>query len=217
VDIGPKMRISSGLDWVFQEVEEAIILEADCLPDPSFFWYCQELLERYRHDTRVGIISGDNFLFNKQFTEDSYYFSAHLNLWGWATWRRVWKYYDVNMSDWPDFKKKGYLRKIFSADKFSDKYIAYLTQVFDNTYEGKVDTWDYQVVLTCLSQGFLAITPAVNLVSNIGFGPLATHTVQMSPLANVPVESINFPLSHPKIFVRNIEAECYFNKKFGFG
>lgn len=102
---GCKYRVSSGLDWVFSEVEEAIILEDDCLPAPSFFRFCETLLARYRDDERVMTISGDNFQLGNSRTEYSYYFSKYTHIWGWASWRRAWQHYDVDMKSWTDDKK----------------------------------------------------------------------------------------------------------------
>ena len=96
-NLGCKKRVSSGIDWIFEQVEEAIILEDDCLPDPSFFQFCEEMLARYRHDDRIAMISGDNFLFGQVPVPESYYFSRYCHIWGWASWRRAWKDYDVNI------------------------------------------------------------------------------------------------------------------------
>ena len=74
-NMGCKNRVASGLNWVFENVEEAIILEDDCLPDQSFFRYCQELLEKYRDDKRIMLIAGDNMLFENNKQKYSYYFS----------------------------------------------------------------------------------------------------------------------------------------------
>jgi hypothetical protein len=109
-NLGCKQRVSSGLDWVFGLVEKAIILEDDCLPEPTFFHFCQELLERYCDDWRVMHISGDNFQLGHRRSSDSYYFSRYSHVWGWATWQRAWKFYDVEMKLWPDFRDRNWLR-----------------------------------------------------------------------------------------------------------
>ena len=101
-NLGCKARVSSGLDWVFEQVPEAIILEDDCLPHPTFFRFCEELLAHYRDDQRVGMISGDNFQFGHRINDDSYYFSNINHIWGWATWRSRWQHdYDVDLKLWP--------------------------------------------------------------------------------------------------------------------
>lgn len=108
VNVGCKMRVSSGISWIFENVENAIILEDDCVPEQSFFPYCQELLERYKDDTRIMHISGDNFEWGRtgNFESDaSYYFSRIPHVWGWATWRRAWNLYDINMTSWPECRR----------------------------------------------------------------------------------------------------------------
>ena len=106
VNLGCKIRVSSGLDWVFSEVEEAIILEDDCLPHPSFFAFCEELLEKYRNDSRIMQICGSNVLKDQVNIDDSYYFSKYGPIWGWASWRRAWQEYDVDMKLWAEVKKR---------------------------------------------------------------------------------------------------------------
>jgi hypothetical protein len=200
VNLGCKMRVSSGLDWVFEQVEEAIILEDDCLPDQSFFPFCDELLERYRDDERVIMISGDNFQDGNWTTEESYYFSRYTHIWGWASWRRAWRNYDVEMKEWPIQKKNGLLKKVF-PDSIISRYR--WKRIFDSVYDGSIDTWDYQWLLACWKQGGLSCLPKSNLISNIGFGPEATHTssTESGGVARMTVVPIVFPLRH----VGNVE------------
>src|SRR4028118_433764 len=112
VNLGCDPRISSGLNWVFETVEEAIILEDDCVPHPTFFRYCEELLERYRHDARVMNISGQNVLFGRHRTEYSYYFSRYTLCWGWASWRRAWQYFDVDVKLWPEIRDQNLIKNV---------------------------------------------------------------------------------------------------------
>ena len=203
-NMGCKQRISSGLDWVFSEVDEAIILEDDCLPAPSFFYFCETLLVRYRRDERVMMISGDNFQHGQQRTAHSYYFSKYTSIWGWATWRRAWKHYDVNMTSWPEFKQSGLLRGV--CEDPDER--AYWTRLFDLTHAGAIDTWDYQWCYACWSQGSLAILPNCNLVSNIGFGERATHVFDGAGRAALPVENI-WAIEDPPFVVQDREADLY--------
>jgi hypothetical protein len=206
VNLGCRDRVSSGLDWVFSQVEEAIILEDDCLPNLSFFRFCEDLLDYYRNDQRVMMISGNNFQFGHQRTNYSYYFSRYTHIWGWATWGRAWKYYDVQMKLWPEVKDSSWLKTILD----DQKSINYWNTIFQNTYESAPSVWDYRWVFACWLQSGLTILPQVNLVSNIGFGEEATHTVsQISPLGNLPTESLIFPLKHPPMVIRNFEADVY--------
>lgn len=203
-NLGCRRRVASGLDWVFSQVEQAIILEDDCLPDPSFFQFCEAILDRYRDDDRVMAISGDNFQGDRPVTEDSYYFSRYPHIWGWATWRRAWQHYDLAMADWPALRDRGWLFKLL-RDQASAQY---WSNIFQGSYEG-FDTWDYAWVFACWRRGGLTILPARNLVSNAGFGEQATHTKGDSPLANLPAETLAFPLRHPSQVVHCVAADDF--------
>lgn len=194
VNLGCKVRMSSGIDWVFEQVEEAIILEDDCLPHPTFFQFCQELLERYRHDLRIAQISGCNFQFGLRRNNDSYYFSKYNHIWGWASWRNRWQgCYDVNMLHWPRIRDEGWLLDMLCSKTEAARWRV----TFDNVHQGKIDTWDYQWTFACWLQGRLTALPNVNLISNIGFGAEAAHTKKENKFANIPNECMRFPLNHP--------------------
>lgn len=206
VNLGCKKRVSSGIDWIFEQVDEAIILEDDCLPDATFFRYCQEMLALYREDKRIGMISGDNFQFGRRHGADSYYLSKYVHIWGWATWRDRWAgCYDVDISDWPRVRDEGRLIDLVG----SSGEAKYWGKIFDRVFRGEIDTWDYQWIFATWLQGRLNIIPAVNLISNIGFGSNATHTTGGGELANMPVESIAFPLIHPLGSSRNVRADHF--------
>lgn len=208
INLGCKIRVSSGLDWVFEQVEEAIILEDDCLPHPTFFRFCQEMLNKYRYDKRIMMISGDNFQFNRKRTEYSYYYSRYCHIWGWASWRCAWQCYDVEMRGWPAFRDGGWLYNLFDAPRVID----YWTRVFEMTYRGDIDTWDYQWSFACWQQGALAIMPNTNLISNIGFGHDATRTTKENQFSNMPCEEMLFPLSHPLFVIRYRDADVLTEK-----
>lgn len=203
---GCKKTVSSGLNWVFDTVEEAIILEHDTLPHPSFFKYCEELLDRYRFDSRIMGISGQNNQFGHKRTEYSYYFSHFPSIWGFATWRRAWKYYDIEMKSWPQVRDTKLLESILGDSKAVKNWQAR----FDALYSNYIDTWDYQWTLSCwLQKGLIAISE-VNLVSNIGFtSDSINNTDSNSQYADIPVESINFPLKHPPHIVRQKDADYF--------
>lgn len=203
-NLGCKRRVSSGLNWVFSEVEEAIILEDDCLPTQSFFYFCQTVLEHYRHDERVMHIGGNNFQNGKKRTENSYYFSKYPHIWGWASWRRAWQYYDVAMRTWPDYKDLD-LISLTCENSYEQKYWA---EIFECTFNGAIDTWDYQWIYAIWCQNGLSITPKSNLVSNLGFRPDATHTFGESPRAKMPMTDI-WEISHPWFALRNQAADAY--------
>ena len=202
-NLGCKLRVSSGINWVFQQVEEAIILEDDCLPHPSFFRFCQELLDKYCLEARVMHISGSNFFPNIP-VPDSYYFSRYPYIWGWATWRRAWQLYDVEVSKWADERfQQQYL------EQFEDKFEKHaLKKRFDTIRLGEIDTWDYQWTFACTASEGLAATPSRNLVTNIGFGQGATHTADRNDkTANLPLQAMMFPLQHPLQVTRNVELD----------
>ncbi len=205
VNLGCARRVSSGLDWVFDLVQEAIILEDDCLPDPTFFRFCAELLDRYRDDERVMAVSGDNFQEGHRRTADSYYFSIFNHYWGWATWGRAWRLFDLRMSLWPEIRDGGWLRGILGHPNA----VRYWTDIFDRAYRDEFDSWGYPWTFSCWVQGGLAVLPEVNLVSNIGFDARATHTKTVEPNMVVPAEAMEFPLRHPRFLLRNSMADQF--------
>jgi hypothetical protein len=203
-NLGLKRRIPSGLDGVFDQVEEAIILEDDCLPHPSFFPYCEELLARYRDDERVVHISGSQLLPEPP-SRWSYHFSRGPAVWGWASWRRAWRLFDVELADWHALTKKerkARLREMFEEEG-EQRHWGF---VWDNSR--KIDNWDAQWSYVALSRGLFAIQPNRNLISNIGFGEEATNATE-DPLgiARRPLEGMSFPLEHPPEVRRDAEAD----------
>jgi GT2 family glycosyltransferase len=205
VNLGCGKRVSSGIDWVFQEVEEAIILEDDCLPHPSFFQFCEEMLAYYRDDSRIMAISGNNFQRGRKCSDDSYYFSRYNHVWGWASWRRAWKHYDFTMSEWPQVRDGNWLNSILDNRELSK----YWTVEFEKVYRGAIDTWDYQWTFACWIQNSLTILPQVNLISNIGFNADATHTNKDVPWASQSIYPIDSPLIHPSFMLRNTVADSF--------
>jgi len=204
-NLGCKIAVSSAISWFFQHIEKGIILEDDCLPDQSFFWYCQQLLEKYIHDERIMMISGDNFQDGIKRGEQSYYFSRLSHIWGWATWRRAWKYYDVHMKNFPEFHTQNQIKHIFD-DQFAQQYWVI---IFKNVYNNKIDTWDYQWTYTVFSQNGLSIMPNCNLISNIGFGQKATHVKEKSnKCANMKRYKLKI-LSHPAFILPDKNADNY--------
>ena len=174
------------------------------MPSETFFRFCEEMLQLYRNDLRVGMVSGNNFQFGRRYGEDSYYFSKHTHIWGWASWRNRWQNaYDVDMKTWPMILESGRLINLV-LDK---KEIGYWKRIFSRMHSGKADTWDFQWTFANWVQGRVSILPSVNLITNIGFMREATHSKLNSKLANMPIEELIFPLIHPEISVRNIHAD----------
>ncbi len=207
VNLGCAVRESSAFNWVFSEVEEAILLEDDTLPSLSFFRVCEELLDKYREDQRIMHISGNNFQFGNSRTSYSYYFSKFPHGWGWATWRRAWKYYDFNLTLWPEFKASGLINSICD-DPVEEKYwIDYFTKMYEDPR--KMNTYDAQWMFACWIYSGLAILPEVNLVTNIGFGADASHTTDANMnVSNLPAYEIA-DITHPPFIVRNKEADIF--------
>lgn len=212
VNLGCRRRVASGLSWVFSQVDEAIILEDDCLPDPSFFGFCEELLERYRDDERVMHIAGTNFQsgnseYGKRASSSSYYFSRYNHCWGWATWRRAWSKFDGTMSCWPEVRRQGYLADILAGDEWA---VPYWERSFQEVYEGRIDSWSFVWTLSCWVNNGLTILPTTNLISNIGFNPQGAHTInRRSRFANMKTEAIDLPLTAPPVMVRDRRADRY--------
>ncbi|MCM8787681.1 MAG: nucleotide-diphospho-sugar transferase [Candidatus Omnitrophica bacterium] len=194
-NLGCKLAVSQAITWFFDHVEKGIILEDDCLPSQSFFKFCSKLLDRYKNNKNIMMISGSNLL-GKVDIKESYFFSQHFAIWGWATWKRAWTLYDVNIRKWPKFKKKNGLKKIF-RNYFTRKYYEIN---FDLRKENFGDTWDYQWAFACLYNNGLSITPKLNLVSNIG--SIGHHTNMSSKFNFKKIYEIQEHLVHPtKIFV----------------
>jgi hypothetical protein len=193
-NLGCKRRIASGLDWVFGQEERAIIIEDDCLVDQSFFPFCDQLLERYEDEPKVHMISGCNVHSDRLTTGASYYFSRCYHIWGWASWARAWRTYDLDMADWGARRKTEW-----PAALTGDQRVADLARhLFDLSHSNALDQWDFQWVYSGWKRDALAIVPSVNLVKNVGFGPQATH--QRRPPAHVTrmsLSSMEFPLNHP--------------------
>jgi hypothetical protein len=197
VNLGCRRRVSSGLDWAFEHVDHAIILEDDCLPDPGFFGFCEPLLERYADDPRVMHIAGSCVLPDLAQMPTSYVVSHFPFIWGWATWRRAWKQFDLQMSRWPEFLAEDGLGRIF-ADRAD---VAIWSRMMAATFRGEVDTWDAQWVLAVWLAGGMSLVSTSNLISNLGFGKDATHTVGPSPQAALPTRAPHHPLVHPATLV----------------
>lgn len=210
-NLGCRKAVSSAIDWFFENEEMGIILEDDCLPNQSFFLFCNELLIKFRYDKRVMMIGGVNFISDKtEHFQHSYFFSKYTLIWGWATWRRAWQYYDVNMDAWEKMRKNSNREALLNQLNSSSHW----HKIFDLVYKNKINTWDYQWTFACWSQNGLSIIPKVNLVSNIGFDKNSTHTNKKDKRVNMERYETSFPLTHPNVMFSNSIADEYLNKKF---
>jgi hypothetical protein len=196
-----KLSISSAISWFFENVEEGIILEDDCLPSQSFFKFCEELLEKYRNDNRIWQIGGTNFQNGIKRGDASYYFSGINHVWGWASWANRWKFYDVELDNIPN--------DLFIKKYWSGNALKYWRDLFWKMKNKEIDTWDYQCNFTLWFNKGLTIIPNDNLISNIGFGIGATHTKNANNKdANKPKTEID-KIIHPKIIERFEKADYY--------
>ncbi len=192
-NLGCGKAVSQAITWFFENVEEGIILEDDCLPDISFFRFWEELLEKYREDEEIMAISGSNLL-GKPWKENLHsYFWSFPFIWGWATWRKAWALYDFDMNNWNKDEIKEKIRKSLKTRDWIDFY----EPMLELTFTRKIDTWDLQWLYTVLLHGGLTANCSINLIKNIGFGSSGTHTSNAEgAFANLALGKIEFPLIH---------------------
>jgi hypothetical protein len=197
-NLGCKRAVVSAIDWFFSSEEMGIILEDDCVPSINFFRFCEELLYHYKEDTRIWHIGGTNPLASRAQESNLYYFSNYNRIWGWATWRRAWDQFNVDIPFWPSIHEQKVVEQILGHQAAN-----HFNPLFWDAYNCNVDTWDYQWFLYRLLNG-LSIIPMVNLVANIGFNTNATHTVDPNHwLSKLKYGKFKFPISHPQFFVPN--------------
>ena len=178
-NLGCRNAVSSAIDWFFSKEEQGIVLEDDVLPSPAFFSYCDTMLERYKHDERVFSVVGNNLVEPWYQHPESYFFSKVFFVWGWASWRRAWQHYDVNMSAWPNTRLQVNALPYTPNQKL---HHAYWDLVFDLAFKNQISTWDHQWTFAHWENNAVCVTPANNLVRNIGFGADATHTSGSDPV-----------------------------------
>jgi len=203
-NVGCRRNVAEGINWFFEHVEEGIILEDDCLPCSSFFYFCKELLERYRLDDRIMQISGSNYLFGKKTTEASYYFSKRNDVWGWATWRRAWKYFDEAFKDYDRKQAVSIVNNYFGDIRQAKLFQMYLDEAYGRNVSVWSTQWTYAI---CRQNGLIAVSN-VNMVKNIGFNREATHGSgdSWSLYSNAEVREIDV-IRHPQCVEHDREAD----------
>lgn len=202
---GPRYAIGNGINWFFEQEERGIIFEHDCLPNPSFFQFCEELLEYYAEDERIMHISGNNFQFGQKRGDGDYYFSRLNHIWGFATWKRAWKHYDVEMKDYPLFKEQGAFQSLFANKRMQKIWEG----ILDKTHQKQLETWDYQWTFSLWKNNGLAILPNINLVSNIGFDASALNTTNPNHrLAAMETAEMN-KIAHPRLIIPDTKADDF--------
>lgn len=207
VNLGCRRGVSEAISWFFDHVAEGIILEDDCLPDDTFFEYCRQLLETYRENPRIGMISGSTFFPGRTGAPFSYSFSRYPHIWGWATWRRAWRKYDSDLEHWD---VPGALETLERVSGGSKQFVAFWRKLIDHVKKGQIDTWDYIWSYSFWRAGFLSVSPGTNMITNIGFHEQATHTRSKPIGKSFRPKSLplSFPLKHPK----SIEPDFFLEK-----
>jgi hypothetical protein len=207
-NLGCKEAVSSAITWFFEHVDEGIILEDDCVPDPSFFPYCEYLLEKYRGDTRVSMVSGQNPLGTWKEDECSYHFSNFGGIWGWGTWSSMWQMYEVE----EEATSPSHVRKVLETSLGERLQVAVRSQGVQRALTGDLDSWGYQWFYARILNHTLAAVPARNLVTNVGFGKEATHTTNGERELQ-EARSLDFPLTPPVgVFPDREYDRKWFNK-----
>ena len=219
INLGCRMSVSSAISWFFEKEEMGIILEDDCIPSESFFLFCDKMLNKYKNSKNVFLISGSNFQNNKLIGDGDYYFSKYAHCWGWATWKRAWKYYDNDMIFWNDFRNSKSWN-ILNDNKLENKY---WRKIFDKVQANKIDSWAYVWLASVWNCNGLTIIPNKNLILNIGFNRNATNTINSSDISeqDMKFHELNSEIKDPSNSKVNKKADLFvfnnhFNGKFNF-
>ncbi len=211
---------SSAISWAFEHVDKLLILEDDCVANPTLFPYMKELLDRYEHDERIGLISGFNHFKTWETHGNSYCFTKCGATLGWGTWKRVWEKYDYTLQDIDEPGLQDLLEKeIINRRAGKARYRAWRSAAKE-TREKKVNYWDIQFGFIKYAQSYLCIVPRANLIYNNGVGAGSTHTENIrqkkwkqGDILFMPTEDMQFPLQHPKYVVCDrTYDERYFKK-----
>lgn len=208
---GCALGVSGAISWAFENEDRLIILEDDCVPVQSFFTFCDEMLERYKDDTRVWQVCGRSYHANSEFFKDSdYIFSHYAHIWGWATWKRCWQHFDLYMSDFPQFIALGGAKNVYQSEYLGKRSNRSYSKKFKNINIIASHTWDYQWSYTKLKNGALGIVPCKNLIHNIGS---ASGAHSSGPyIEDIPSEEMPQKIRHPQ-FVIAYEAYDFFHYK----
>ena len=196
-NLGCGLGVSTAISWFFMHEERGIILEDDIIPDPSFFPYCSELLNRYELEERVFALSGCNFVPSEfqSHPDQAYRFSQVPHIWGWATWRRSWEQHQLDIAGW---RKQLPINKLWARAGYSLPATVYWASTFELLARKEVDTWDGQLVLASMVSEQYTITSNVNLIENIGFGKDATHTLEdrneLQPIVPIALPMLDVPV-----------------------
>ncbi|HOK63602.1 MAG TPA: hypothetical protein PLE17_06900, partial [Soehngenia sp.] len=207
-NLGCGKAVSQAITWFFENEEMGIILEDDCLPSQSFFWFCEELLERYKDDMRVGQISGFNYGYKNKDLKYDYFFSKYPMIWGWASWANRWKNYSLDLEDFDEIKALNFFNLLFDKKELRKRL-----SVFNRVKNNEIDTWDYQWSFALYKNIQFTVIPKKNYILNLGFGEDSTHTFIKNPYEHLTLEETNKSLEHPKYIVQDINLYKIINKE----
>lgn len=207
---------SEAISWAFENEDRLIVLEDDCVPSMSFFRFCDEMLEMYKDDERVNIISGRSHQSkSKYFDNQDYIFTHYAHTWGWATWKRVWNKFDLYMKDFPEWIARGGALNVLATKEQGIRSNKAIRKIYDNIEKEVTHSWDSQWSYTRMKTGGLGIVPCKNLIQNIGdFG---THSQGHNKVNDMMAEEMPEVLRHPPFVVTNIGYEILHYKKHILG
>ncbi len=208
-NLGCKHSIANALSWFFHNEKFGIILEDDILPSYDFFKFCEYGLNKYKKSNKISMICGTNYLGSKKISNE-YFYSKHFLIWGWATWKHVWKKYDVNMKDWKLKKVRSRIKKEFSNEEYQ-----FLSNRFDQLTLNYKDTWDIQWYFMCIKNKYLSVMPVSNLITNIGV--VGTHSKKFYKTLFLKSGKIDIQnLIYPKKIIQNKKFDLKLHREFNF-
>lgn len=202
---------AAGITWFFENVEQGIIMEDDCLPHSDFFGYCEELLNRFKDNPQVQFINSTLY-HNRWKCEGSYGFSHYMVTGAWAAWRSTWQGFDLDLLDLNAWKFRRQVLRL-TKNRAEANWWYFIVKAIQAD-KSKKSYWDYQMQIHLFKNNALTIHPKVNLISNIGFDAEGTHTTFNNGDGERPVFPI-LPLTHPTsiIVYYTIDADCFAKRR----
>ena len=220
-NLGCGMRVYSGVSWAFQYVDRLAIIEDDCVPSLDFFQFCEEILERYKDDERIDMISGMNNLGVYDKTPYDYFFSTAGSIWGWATWKRAWNSIDFNMEYINDPDAERLITNLYGKSLYKR-----VRTMHKKLKRGeRLTSWSLQRGMNMFLYSGLIVVPQKNLITNVGLtenGANSLSSIKFIPKAlrsvyYMKTYEINFPLKHPKYIINDIDYKRKLDRLMGKG
>ncbi len=211
VNLGCGRGVSSAITWAFENEDRLIILEDDCVPAQPFFNYCDELLEKYKYDTRVWMISGNNYSEEKKVADFDYFFSRYGHIWGWATWKRSWEHFDLYMNQFPKYEKWERYFDISRDNKRARRGYERNKRLFQDKIRLQ-SAWAHQFGFAIGLNSGLRIVPRRNLVTNIGED--GVHSNGKNSAHNKPVDCKYTIKKHPDFVLISNDYDDYHYKHY---